>query len=177
MRRAAAWACFLLLGGCALLRPEAEQALEADRVIGEAITASRAPAAEQKAALSRAQDAFVRSKAPIDRLRVGALLTLLPAPMRDDARAGELLEPIADASSPGAGRYAALISSEVAERRRLARDLERAARESERQAKDRERSDKERDKREDALRQQLEAFRSIERGILEREDRLRRKQR
>ena len=37
--------------------------------------------------------------------------------------------------------------------------------------------DKERDKREEAMREQLEALRSIERNILEREDRLRKKAR
>lgn len=167
----------VLVGGCALLRPDAERVLEADQAIGEAVSAARAPAAEQKAALAKAQEAFVRSKDPVDRLRIGALLVLLPAPLRDDARAGELLEPIADASSPGVGRYAALLSSEIAERKRFAREQERAARENERLAKERERVDKERDKREEALRQQLDALRSIERGILEREDRLRRKQR
>jgi hypothetical protein len=42
-------------------------------------------------------------------------------------------------------------------------------------ARERERSDKERDKRDEALKQQLDALRSIERGILEREERLRRR--
>ena len=178
MRRIAVFVLLsFLLGGCALLRPGAEQALEADRAIGDAIAAARAPAAEQKAALARAQEAFTQSKGPLDRLRLGALLSLLPAPLRDDGRAMELLDPIADASSPGVGRYAALLSSELAERRRLARELERATREGERLTRERERSDKERDKREELLRQQLDALRSIERGILEREDRLRRKQR
>jgi hypothetical protein len=37
--------------------------------------------------------------------------------------------------------------------------------------------DKERDKREETLRQQLEALRTIERSILEREEKLRRRQR
>ena len=90
--------------------------------------------------------------------------------MRDDARAAELFEPVADAAAPGLGRFAAFFSALVAERQRLTRELERAARE-------RERVDKDRDKREEALRQQLEALRAIERGILEREERLRRKQR
>ena len=178
MTRVAAIALFALLGGCALLPPSG------DGVIGEALSAARAPAAEQKAALSRAQELFVRSQDPIDRLRLGTLLVVLPPPLRDDARAMELLQPIADASSPGVGRLAALVSSQVAEHQRLVREAERAARDSERQAKERERVDrerervdKERDKREEALRQQLEALRSIERGILEREDRLRRKQR
>lgn len=96
------------------------------------------------------------------------MLATLPEPLRDDARASELLEPIADASAPGIGRFAALLSAQVAERRRVAREGDRLARE-------RERADKERDKREEALKQQLDALRSIERGILEREERLRRR--
>jgi len=38
-------------------------------------------------------------------------------------------------------------------------------------------ADKERDKREEAMKQQLEALRAIERGILEREEKLRRRTR
>jgi len=36
-------------------------------------------------------------------------------------------------------------------------------------------ADKERDKREEALKQQLDALRAIERGILEREEKMRRR--
>jgi hypothetical protein len=93
--------------------------------------------------------------------------------LRDDARALELLEPMASASTPGYGRYAALLSANIGERQRLARELERVTRESERQAREHERSDKERAQREAELRQQLDALRAIERGILEREDKLR----
>jgi hypothetical protein len=109
------------------------------------------------------------SGAPADRLRLATLLATLPAPLRDDARAAELLQPLADAATPGVGRFAALLASQVAERLRLTREMERAARE-------RERADKERDKREEALRQQLEALRAIERGILEREEKMRKRQ-
>jgi hypothetical protein len=173
-------ACFL--SGCAALYPQAEQPLEVDAVMGEVLAASRAPGGDQKAALARAQQGFVEAQTPLNRLRLAALLAVLPAPLRDDARAAELLEPIADGTHAGVSRFAAFLAAEVAERQRLARELERASRESERLVKDRERaerererSDKERDKREEALRQQLEALRSIERGILEREDRLRRR--
>lgn len=156
----------LLLGGCALLpQPPAP----VDAVIGEALQAARAPAAEQKAALSRAEQAVVGSATPVNRLRLATLLATLPDPLRDDARAAELLESIADAGEPGIGRFAALLSTQVAERRRHAREAERVARE-------RAAGDKERDKREEALRQQLDALRAIERGILEREERLRRRQ-
>ena len=43
-------------------------------------------------------------------------------------------------------------------------------------ARERAAADKERDKREEALKQQIEALRAIERGILEREEKMRRRQ-
>ena len=163
------FAATLALAGCALVVPPAPRIAPVDGVVGEAVQASRAPVAEQRAALQRAEQAFIGDPVPLNRLRLGTLLATLPEPLRDDARAAEVLEPIADASDPGIGRFAALLGAQIAERRRIAREADRVARE-------RERNDKEREKREEALRQQLEALRSIERGILEREERLRRRQ-
>ena len=159
----------LTMAGCAQLLPPASAPLtEVDAVMAAAVQAGRAPAAEQKGVLSRAEQQLAADPSPINRLRLGTLLATLPEPLRDDARAAELLEPIADASAAGIGRFAALLSSQVSERRRVAREAEKVARQ-------REANDKERDKREEALKQQLDALRSIERGILEREERLRRR--
>jgi hypothetical protein len=159
----------LLMIGCAQMGlPPSVPLAEVDAVVATAVQAVRAPAGEQKAVLSRADQQFAADPSPLNRLRRGTLLATLPDPLRDDARAAELLEPIADAGAPGVGRFAALLSSQLAERRRAAREADRLARE-------RERSDKERDKRDEALKQQLDALRSIERGILEREERLRRR--
>jgi hypothetical protein len=170
----------LALGACAELQPMVNPV---EAVTAEALAVSRAPAAEQAAALARAQQA-VSGGAAIDRLRLGTLLATLPPPLRDDARAAELLGPLADASSAGLGRFAALLNGQVMERQRLARELERLSRERERVEKERTQvdqarvaADKERDKREEALKQQLEALRAIERGILEREDKLRSRKR
>lgn len=174
----------LALAGCAELRTAADPLGAIDAVVGEAVRASRAPLAEQQATLARAQQAYAGAPAPNNRLRLAVLLATLPAPMRDEARAAELLEPLVDSSSPGIGRFAALFAEQLAERQRLGRELERVSREAERAARERERldrererMDKERDKREETLRQQLEALRSIERSILEREEKLRRRQR
>lgn len=168
----------LAVSGCALLQPPFDQV---DQVVREAVQAAKAPAAEQKAALAAAQQAFVADASTLNRLRLATLLASLPAPLRDDARASELLEPLADPAALATGRFAALLAVQVAERQRVARELdrvtkERAALEKERAQFDRDRqaADKERDKREEALRQQLEALRAIERGILDREERLRR---
>jgi len=152
--------------GCALLEPGADRAVAADAVLAEAVNAARAPLAEQKSTLARAQQAQATDATPLNRLRVATLLATLPPPLRDDARAAELLEGMADARAPGPGRVAALLAVQLAERQRLSRELERATRDA-----------RERDKREEALRQQLEALRSIERGILEREEKLRGRQR
>jgi hypothetical protein len=172
-------AAFLLglLAGCALLQPGAEQSVAVDSIVGEALSAGRAPAAEQKAVLSRAQQRFQQDPAALNRVRLATLFAVLPAPLRDDARAAELLEPVADATLPGLRRFAALLLAQVAERQRQVREIDRLTRERDRAEKDHSRSDKERDQREEALRQQLEALRSIERGILEREERLRKRQR
>lgn len=165
-------AAVLVLGGCALLEPHGSEAV--DGLVAEALATSRAPAAEQKAALAAAQAAFERDMTASNRLRLATLLAALAAPLRDDARAVELLEPLVNPSSPGYGRFAALLSAQIAERQRLARELDRVAKEADRERRERDRSDKERDKREEALRQQLEAMQSIERGIIERQEKLRR---
>jgi hypothetical protein len=175
-------ALVLLLAGCASLQPLVNPV---DAIVAEALAASRLPADEQSAVLSRAQDAGLAS--PVDRLRLATLLATLPAPLRDDARALELLEPLADNATSGIGRFAALLAAQVTERQRAVRELERVTREraaadkeraavdKERAAADKERAaaDKERDKREEALKQQLESLRAIERGILEREEKMR----
>ncbi|HUG78316.1 MAG TPA: hypothetical protein VML57_12630 [Burkholderiales bacterium] len=196
--RLAALALAALLAGCALLEPGADRIVAVDGIIREAIAAARAPEPERKAALGRAQQSFERNPSGLNRLRLATLLAALPAPLRDEARAAALLEPLANAGAPGPERFAAFLAGELAERRRLAGEIERLARDAERAARERERlerererlerehetierererADKERDKREEALRQQLEALRAIERGILEREEKLRRRQR
>lgn len=170
----------LVLGGCAEL--PLLQGGSVDNTVADALHAARAPQPEQKAALVRAEQRFKRDPAVGNRLHLATLLAALPAPFRDDARALELLEPIADPDAAGAGRFAALLAGQLAERQRLAKELDRTQREAERVRRERESAereriaaDKERDKREEALRQQLEALRTIERNILEREDRMRKK--
>jgi len=163
------------LAGCAelpaMLQPPADQV---DSIIRDAAHLARAPAADQKAALAAAQQAFVGDSGALNRLRLAALLASLPAPLRDDARAAELLEPIVDPSGSATGRFAAFLATQVAERQRVAREIERLNKERAASERERQAADKERDKREEALRQQLEALRAIERGILDREERLRR---
>jgi hypothetical protein len=158
----------VVLAGCGTVpAPFMPNAL--DGIVAEVVAAARAPAAEQAAALARAEKAAA-SGTPADRLRLATLLATLGAPLRDDARAGELLQSVTEGSM---GRFAALLSSQIAERQRLSREVERVSREAERLGRDAERSAREHDKREEALKQQIEALRAIERNIREREEKLR----
>jgi hypothetical protein len=161
----------LVITGCAALQPAADQV---DTVIREAAQVARAPAAEQKVALAGAQQAFVGESGTFNRLRLATLLATVPAPLRDDARATELLEPMVDPAGSATGRFAAFMATQLAERQRIAREVERLSKERAVVERERQNAEKERDKREEALRQQLEALRAIERGILDREERLRR---
>jgi hypothetical protein len=142
--------------------------------------------------LAAAQQSFVSDTSTLNRLRLATLLASLPAPLRDESRATELLEPIADPNGSSSSRFAAFLVSQLAERQRVAREVDRLAKERAGYEKERagyekeragyekeraayEKDRLERDKREEALKQQLEALRAIERGILDREDRMRRK--
>ena len=180
--RAALPALLLAVAGCSAVQPFVNPV---DAIVAEAMAAARAPAAEHAAALARAEKEVTNTGGgtPTDRLRLATLLATLPPPLRDDARATELLAPLADSNATDIGRFAALLATQISERQRALRELERVSREAERAARERERidkeraqADKERDKREEGLKQQLEALRAIERGILEREENMRRKQ-
>ncbi len=171
MRRLLGAAC-LAVAGCAQLSLPLQSGV--DTVVSEVVEIARAPGAQQKAALGRAQRDFAADSTRLHRLRLAALLATLPEPLHDDARALELLEPVVEAASP-AGRFAAFLTSHIAERQRLAREVDRLAKEKASGEREHQAAEKERDKREEALRQQLEALRAIERGILEREERLRKK--
>lgn len=150
-----------ILTGCsALPAPLAPNPVET--IVAEAVATARAPASEQAAAIARAEKAAA-SGAPADRLRLATLLAVVSAPLRDDARAGELLQSVTEGSM---GRFAGLLAALIGERQRLARELDRVKADAERNAR-------ERDKREETLKQQIEALREIERNIREREDKLR----
>ncbi len=152
-----ALALAMMLGGCALLSPQARESTDVSRITSETVTASRAPAETQRQALERAKRGYRREPSDANRLRLAAMLVTLPDPLRDEAHALALLKPLAaqDSRSPYCS-FAVLLTSEIAERQRLAQENERLAREGQ--------------KREEALQKQLDAFKSIERGIIRREE-------
>ncbi|MDH4192046.1 MAG: hypothetical protein OEW21_17810, partial [Betaproteobacteria bacterium] len=121
----------LLLAGCATKSPEASEALAVSIALGEALGAQRLPEDGQRSAVARAQGAFDAEPGDVNRVRLATLLAELPKPMRDEVRARELLEPLAgERSATPAGRLAALLVAQLAERRKfveLAAEQERAA--------------------------------------------------
>lgn len=119
-----------------------------------ASVAKAAPLAQKKE-LAQSAAAYGRAPTAYARLRLGGLYAQ-PAPgLRDDTRALVLLEPLA-LSGPAAERpvadLALLLYAQVAERQRLARDDA---------------------KKQDDLRERIDAMRSIERTIMDREERQR----
>jgi hypothetical protein len=162
--RVCAIVAIVLVAGCATVPPRSGEAETLSAIVGETVAASRAPALEQRRLLAQAERRHAELPGKPSSLRLAALLVSLPEPMRDDARARVLLEPLAatDSDTPLA-RFAALLSGQAAERQRWRREFDQARRAGQ--------------QREDSLRQQIEALKEIERGILEREERLRAKRR
>jgi len=164
---------FLLAGslaGCAVLRPDAGEAQQVREIVGTAVTAVRAAPEEQRRRLTHAQQMYASVPDDANRVRLAALLATLPPPWRDDARAATLLEPmVGRRPETPVTQLAGMLAASVAERQRLAREL-RAAELRVEAAERREQSATE---RADTLHRQVEALKSIERGILEREERRR----
>jgi hypothetical protein len=165
------------IAGCTTPAPRPPSPLdEVDSIVGEAVQVARAPLPEQRANLARAQQAFIAEPSDLNRLRLAALLATLPEPLRNDARAAELLGPLADAGIAGAARLAALLSAQVTDRQRLVRELERTTREREAERAERDKREEGLRQQADVLREQVEALKGIEKGIRDREERLRRRQ-
>src|SRR5690606_28185609 len=102
-----------------------------------------APVVEQKTALASAQEAFAAAPTPFNRVRLATLLATLPSPLRDDARAAELLRGL-EGAGPRTTRFAHLLAAQIAERQRLTKEVEKLSREVERMAKEQAASEKER---------------------------------
>ena len=153
-----------VLAGCAGVPPTSREALILSDIVGETAAAARAPDAEQRRLLARAERRHVEDPGREATVRLAALLVVLPEPAGDDARARALLEPVAAGEPPGPlAQFAALLSEQAAQNQRLRREQELARRAAQ--------------QREEALREQIEALKAIERGIFEREERLRSKRR
>ncbi len=163
-----------------------EELKSVNEIVAQAVAAALAPAIEQQRALDMAQDAFQRDPSTVTRLRLATLLAVLPAPRGDVKAAYSLLEQFAagEGKSSPYSSFGALLEGQVADRLRLARDSEQANAERQRSLRtaqqrevelraEFERSRRASEVREAKLQEQLEALKSIERGIVEREEKLR----
>jgi hypothetical protein len=114
----------------------------------------RAGPVAQKKELAQSAAAFGRAPTPYARLKLGALYAQPTPTLRDDLRAIALLEPLTAAAPSVPERpvadLASLFYAQVAERQRLAKDDA---------------------KKQEDLREQIEAMKSIERSIMQREER------
>jgi hypothetical protein len=139
--------------------PVTSAELAADVRTGELISylasVARASAPAQKKELASATAAFGRASTAQSRLKLGGLYAQPVPGLRDDARALALLEPLATATTAAPSErpvvdLAALLYAQVAERQRLSKDDA---------------------KKQDDLRERIEAMKSIERSIIQREER------
>jgi hypothetical protein len=159
-----------LVSACAALQPADSATRQVREIIDDTAQATRATPEEQGRRLARAQKQHAAEPSDANRVRLAALLATLAPPWRDEERAAALLGPVASRQPVSAlTQLAGLLAAGVAERQRLAREL-RAAVERAEEAARREEGATE---RANTLHQQLEALKSIERGVLEREERRR----
>lgn len=176
--RAIVGALVILLAGCASFGPGAGERAKVSEIVAQAVAAARAPAATQQRTLRLAREAYRRDRSVENRLRLATLLATLPAPRRDDGAAYALLKPFtAERGESPYVSFGALLAAQVVERLRLTRESERAVQEQERAVREQESVAREAEQREKTLREQLDALKSIERGIVEREERIRKNRR
>jgi len=154
----------VLVAGCAALRPGAEDAGVVSEIVAMAVDTLRSAPDLQRERLSTALDALTSRQDDAARLRAGILLATLPPPLRDDARAAALLQPIA-ARQPETplAQFAGLFQARLAERERerAAEQLQEQLRSAEKQA--------------ETLRGEVETLRANERALAEREEALKRR--
>jgi hypothetical protein len=152
----------LLATGCAALKPGAEDAGVVTEIVAMAVDTLRSTADIQRERLSSTLDTLTSRSDDAARLRAGVLLATLPPPLRDDARAAALLQPIA-ARQPATplAQFAGLFQLRLAERERATEQLQERLRSAEKQA--------------ETLRGEVETLRTNERALAEREEAARRR--
>ena len=159
--RLATVAFIVFAAGCAALKPGAEDSVLVSEIVALAVETLRATPEVQRERLSAALDALTSQPDDAGRLRAAVLLASLPPPLRDDGRAASLVQPLAGRQpETPLVQFAGLIQGRLLERER-AEKLGEQLRSAERRA--------------EALRGELETLRANERGLVEREEALRRR--
>jgi len=172
----------LIAAGCAALKPGAEESLAVSEIVEMAVDTARAPSEVQRERLAAALDSLTSRPDDVGRLRAAVLLATLPPPLRDDARASVMVQPVAERRPETAlVHFAGLLQSRLAEHQRAEQTL-RGQIEALRGQIESLRAEIEAPpaqqrglaEREEALRRRNLALRAGERGMVEREETLRR---
>ena len=151
----------LLAAGCASLKPD-EDAAAVSEIVAMAVETLRSTPEVQRERLSVALGALASQPDDVARLRAGVLLATLPDPLRDGVRASALLQPLAARAPETAfSRFAWLFQARRLEREQESEELKERLRAAEKQAA--------------ALRAEIDALRSNERVLVEREEALKRR--
>lgn len=158
MRLATSLLSVALATGCAALKPGAEDALIVSEIVEMAVNTTRAPAEVQRERLAAALESLTSRPDDVGRLRAAVLLATLPPPLRDDARASAMVQPVAERRpETPVVRFAGLLQARLLEHRGADQALRTA------------------ELRAEALHSEIEALRAQERGLAEREESLRRR--
>jgi len=192
MRRAFLALVLLVAGtGCTLMQPKADPSRLASEIVGEAAAAARSTPDEQRRRVTHARQIYDAVPSESNGLRYAMLLATLPPPLRDDAKAAAILRPLA-AQRPETPltQLSAMLAATLSERQRLVGELQAAERRAESaaqhaeaaaqhaeaaraRAEAAERREASANERANTLQGQVEALKSIERSILQREERRR----
>jgi len=157
MTRAGACAFLLaLLAGCATGDGWLGEDRQAIALVNYANRVAAMSAGEQRREREWAQAAQAKDKSALARVRLGLLYALPSSAIQDDARALTLLEASDPAPAGAVAQIAQLVAAQVRDRQRQMQEEQRKG---------------------DALRQQLDALKAIERSILERGERRRQERR
>lgn len=155
--------CFVLLAGCAALRPGYEDSQVVREIVESAVETLRATPEAQRERLAAAMNALASRKDDASRLRAAVLLATLPPPLRDEAGAGALMHELSGGPPDNPViQFATLFQARLAVRQETpAEEVQERLRSTE--------------KREQALREQSDALRTNERALAEREEALKRR--
>jgi hypothetical protein len=123
---------------------EAEEARQVSELLGYYQRVAQLGPEDQKRELATATQAFNRERSNANRIRLALLYVMPGTSFQDEARAAQLLEPVATAGGGGAVRqFAGLLHAQVTERMKT-------------------------QKRADQLKEQVDALRAIEKQLIDR---------
>jgi hypothetical protein len=122
---------------------EADESRQVAELLGYYQRVAQLAPEEQKRELATAMQGFNRERSPVNRVRLALLYVIPGTGFQDDARAVQLLEPVATTGGGAVRQLANLVQAQVSDRMKT-------------------------QKRADQLKEQMEALRAVEKQLLER---------